>query len=374
MHTPIQRPPIAIVSAAMGGGHLQISRELKRRLTQWGHPVEVVDVLDLMPAATGRVLGDLYPLLVNRTPRLYQRIYEVFFQGRQRSGERAGIPVSLMVPRLRKLLQQMRPGLVLSTYPLAALAVGRVKETGDLACPAVTVITTFSVNNLWLHPAVDLELCISGDAAADATRRTGREAGVCGPIVRPGFSPAADETPVDRARTGAGHTAVVSTGSVGLAGSAVEAATLIAARPGWQVTVLCGRDEALRAQMSQVPNVQALGWVDDMPSVMAAADVLVDNAGGMTSKEALGLGLPIVTFRPIPGHGRDDAAALARLGLTDLVEQPEELMAALDRLTTDADYRAARIARGRALFIDEPLAPLHRLVGDWLERAAPSTG
>jgi UDP-N-acetylglucosamine:LPS N-acetylglucosamine transferase len=87
-----------------------------------------------------------------------------------------------------------------------------------------------------------------------------------------------------------------------------------------------------------------------MAGLMAAADVLIENAGGLTSKEALRVGLPVVTFRPITGHGRHDASALAALGLTDLVDDEAALRAAVIRLTDDVSLRAERIRRGRELF------------------------
>jgi UDP-N-acetylglucosamine:LPS N-acetylglucosamine transferase len=84
----------------------------------------------------------------------------------------------------------------------------------------------------------------------------------------------------------------------------------------------------------------------------------------MSAKEALGARLPIVTFRPISGHGRDDAAALERLGLTDVVDQPADLLASMDRLVNQPGLRSARAARGRDLFVadaaDLVLARLER--------------
>jgi hypothetical protein len=58
-----------------------------------------------------------------------------------------------------------------------------------------------------------------------------------------------------------------------------------------------------------------------------------------------------VTFRPISGHGRDDAAALERLGLTDVVEDPRRLVDVLDAIVQDAPGRRERVARGQALFV-----------------------
>ncbi|MDN5748338.1 MAG: hypothetical protein L0H64_07505, partial [Pseudonocardia sp.] len=108
----------------------------------------------------------------------------------------------------------------------------------------------------------------------------------------------------------------------------------------------------------------------DMASLMSASDVLVDNAGGMCSKEALGLGLPVVTFRPIAGHGRDDAAALARLRLTDVVTDERGLVHALDRLARDPQRYSDRVARGRALFVADAAEIIERIAQDSGPRAA----
>jgi UDP-N-acetylglucosamine:LPS N-acetylglucosamine transferase len=360
-----------VLSASMGGGHTQIAKELQRRLALRGHDVRVVDLLDLMPPPTGRWLHDLYPWLVNRVPWLYQRIYDVFFTARQRAGERAGVPVRLALPGLHRFVQEFRPDVAVSTYPLSALALGELRGRGELGCPAVTVITTFSVNNLWLHPAVDVDLCISSDAAEDVRRRAGRAGEVCGPIIRPAFESlgpgewAARRADVRR-RLGVpaeSHVALVTTGSMGLAGSAELAAASIARRPGWVPLVVCGRNEELCTRMRRVPGAVVLGWVDDMPAVMAASDVLVDNNCGMAAKEALGVGLPVVTFRPLAGHGRDDVAAVERLGLTDVVHHPDELGRALQWWVRDGHRRRERIARGRSLFVADAADLIERHAG-----------
>ena len=359
-----------LFSAAMGGGHLQISRELARRLEAQGHTAVVLDMLDVMPPPTGRALGWIYPFLVNRTPRLYQHVYNTFFLAEQRCGERAGIPVHLALPGLRRFVDDFRPDLAVSTYPLCSLALGELRRRGQLGCPAVTVVTTFSVNNLWIHPAVDAELCISAEAAADATRRTGREAAVTGPVIRPGFcrEPDGSRFRRDHGIAEDARVALVTTGSMGLVGAADAAAHAIAGHDGWLAVVLCGRSQAVHDRVEAIPGALALDWVEDMPAAMAAADVLVDNNCGMSAKEALGIGLPIVTFRPISGHGRDDAAALERLGLTDVVEDPAHLLAAMDHIATDSAARRERVQGGRKLFVadaaDLLVAQLggHRLV------------
>lgn len=365
LEPPFSGRRFLLVSAAMGGGHLQITHELARRLEERGNVVRVVDQLDVMPPPTGGWLHRLYPWLVNRTPWLYQQVYDTFFMAHQEAGERAGIPVRLALSGLSRVVDDFRPDLAVSTYPLSALALGELRRREQLSCPAVTVITTFSVNNLWLHPSVDLELCISEPAAADAEGRTGRGAAVCGPVVRPGFQGFANGD-AERRRLGidpSSRVALVTTGSMGLAGEAEVAAGVIARLPGWVPVVLCGRSTALATKVRRRPGAIALPWTDDMPSLMAAADVLVDNNCGMCAKEALAAGLPVVTFRPIAGHGSDDTDALVRLGLTDRVHEEHELAEAIDRLVRDQAWRQERIARGRSLFVADAAAMLESVLG-----------
>jgi UDP-N-acetylglucosamine:LPS N-acetylglucosamine transferase len=361
---------VLIVTAAMGGGHLEVSREVARRLTARGHHVDIADLTEFMPAPTGRWLRGVYPWLVNRAPWLYDLVYRHFFLARQQAGQRVGIPVRLALPGLRHHITRLRPDVVVSTYHLAALAVARLRAQGRLDCPAVTFVTTFSAHGLWLHPATDAYLCISADAAREVRGLGGGPVQVCGPVVRSEFG---DQSTRRRAAVrselgvaAAQRVALVVSGSLGL-GTVRAAVTAIARWPGWVPVVVCGRNEHLRTQLAGVPGAVALGWVADMAGLMAAADALVENAGGLTSKEALRVGLPVVTFRPIAGHGRHDAGALARLGLTDLVDDEQSLRAALTRLTDDTARRAQRVQRGQALFVDDAAA----LVANLLQRQPP---
>ncbi len=81
-----------------------------------------------------------------------------------------------------------------------------------------------------------------------------------------------------------------------------------------------------------------------MPGLMHACDVLVQNAGGLTSLEALAGGLPVVSYRCIPGHGRTNAAALDEVGLAPWIREPDQLAPTLTELLHGPRGRGA--ARG----------------------------
>jgi UDP-N-acetylglucosamine:LPS N-acetylglucosamine transferase len=104
--------------------------------------------------------------------------------------------------------------------------------------------------------------------------------------------------------------------------------------PDLRVVVLCGRNDRLRRRLARLPRVVALGWRDDVPSLMAACDVLVHNAGGLSLTEALATGLPAITYRPIPGHGRANAEVLDRAGLAPWPRDAVQLASAIDDAKT----------------------------------------
>lgn len=346
---------------------MQVSRELKRRLEDLGHSVCVHDILAFTPR-WGRFLGWLYPWMVNHAPWLYEAIYRRFFLARQARAERASIPVRLATPGVARLLEREHPDLVVSTYHLAGVTAAGLRARGVLKAPSVTFITTFGVHDLWLHPGTDLYLCITSDVARRVSARTSAKVVVCEPVVRPEFmspSPPGDDAGLpERPRT-----ALVVAGSLGL-GPIKEAVEAIAARPGWRPVAVCGGNEGLRAELSRIPGVVSLGWVEDMASLMAAASVVVDNAGGSTAKEALALGRPLLTFRPISGHGRHDALMMAEAGLTEVVERREDLVDALERLGTP-ELREARIASGRGLYGVDPAPLLTDFCRKWRRAGIP---
>jgi UDP-N-acetylglucosamine:LPS N-acetylglucosamine transferase len=55
----------------------------------------------------------------------------------------------------------------------------------------------------------------------------------------------------------------------------------------------------------------------------------VQNAGGLTTSEALASGLPVLTYRCLPGHGRANAQVLDADGTVPWVRRQEDLPDAL---------------------------------------------
>jgi UDP-N-acetylglucosamine:LPS N-acetylglucosamine transferase len=95
--------------------------------------------------------------------------------------------------------------------------------------------------------------------------------------------------------------------------------------------VVCGRNESLRRRLARTGPGIVRGWVDDMPSLLRAADLVVHNAGALSCLEALASGVPVISYRCLPGHGVANAAALRTEGLSAWPRTPDALAVALRR-------------------------------------------
>jgi UDP-N-acetylglucosamine:LPS N-acetylglucosamine transferase len=323
--------PIIVISASIGAGHDGAAAEITRRLRASGCAVRRADFLDLLPAGWGRALRQTYARQLTYAPASWGWLLDSAARPR---GTRSAAWLSTRAAQRRLLeLTGPAPAAVVSTYPLASQALGRLRLAGHLNAPTVAVLTDPSVHPLCVAPGVDLHLAPNEEAAEVARRRYGLSTVTIAPIVDPAFSPARDTAEAVAARRRHGlppdvPLALVVAGSWGVGDIDATVRDLDKATEAIPV-VVCGRNTALRDRLAATGRVIALGWVDDMPSLLRAADVVVHNAGGLSSLEALASGIPLISYRCLPGHGVANAAALERLGLSAWPRTPAELSTAL---------------------------------------------
>ncbi|MEZ7003689.1 galactosyldiacylglycerol synthase [Streptomyces sp. AD55] len=342
----------------MGAGHDTVAAELVRRAREQGHDAQAVDVLALLPYGLGGALRRFYRGSVRHAPWAYATLYRLFL--RPGAGRRPdGTPLARLAgDRLRELADRTGADVVVPVFHLAAQLTGHLRARGLLAAPSVVLVVDFAVHRQWLHPGNDHLLCLTEDAARTARSATGRPADVCGPVVAPEFREEAPGAGTWRRlfdRHGPGRPPVVLSAGAWGVGSHLEGTVGLLREEGFLPVVLCGGNERLRRHLSETPGVVALGWVSDMPGLLHAARALIDNAAGQTAVQALAAGLPVVGYRPIPGHGADGVRRMATLGVSDLAGDEGALLRSLRVLTAYGPARRARVGAGRALFTDDAL-------------------
>jgi processive 1,2-diacylglycerol beta-glucosyltransferase len=134
-----------------------------------------------------------------------------------------------------------------------------------------------------------------------------------------------------------------------------------------QAIVVAGRDAALAARLCRVATGSAIrvtGYVDDVRTLMAAADLLITKAGGMTLAEALASELPLLLYGSLPGQERRNERFASRAGIALAARSRRDLARLLERALTEPElleHLRARIRRVRRpdatrRIVDEVLA------------------
>ena len=315
--TPQIREPhglgkVLILTAAVGGGHKAAGRTVRAELEQAGHEVLEEDGLRIMSRILSWSLSHGYCSQVQRTPRTLGAIFAVTSR---RSGAGA---VRLLIGlfcanRLLGLLNRVRPDVVISTYPLVTAALGRLRAKGRLRVPVAAVVADYGVHPLWVVPNVDLHLVVSRHSAELAERAGGVAALVRMPV-DPAFhqAPSRDEARIDLEIPAEAFVALVVGGAWGIGD--LEGATRCAVEAGAYTVVVTGENTGLKARLEKRfagrGDVRVFGWRDDLPTLMAASDCLIQNAGGMTCIEAIEMDLPVIFHESILGHGELNALVM----------------------------------------------------------------
>lgn len=327
---------IVIVSASLGAGHDGAAHEIARRLQDVGHEVDCHDFLDLLPFHWGRKVREAYRKQLAIAPGSWEWLLNML----QRRRSMTALTVWLAARSARNLRRVVGDDTdaVVCTYPLAAQVAMRLRRRGKLDASVVTYLTDPSVHPLWLAEGTDLYLAAHPEIASQVRLLGAERVAVVAPAVKPEFRPvvSADERAKARAEFGLPEDdllALVVSGSWAV-GEIEESAREVAAGGVATPVVVCGENAALRERLHDLERGVVLGWVDDMPALLRACDVVVLNSGGLTFFEAHATGLPVLTYRCLAGHGRTNAQHLEHAGLAKWLHDREELAQALTQVAT----------------------------------------
>ena len=160
---PSQGPPVRVVvlTASVGAGHDGPAREIARRLIAAGHQADVVDLVDLAPAGTGRMLRNAFHAQLAWAPASWGRLYDA--TNRAAGTRRSGL-ATLVRPLARPLARIIAGGpaapaaAVVSTYPLAGHAVAAARRLAPVSVPLISYVTDPAAHASWVVPGTDLYL------------------------------------------------------------------------------------------------------------------------------------------------------------------------------------------------------------------------
>jgi 1,2-diacylglycerol 3-beta-galactosyltransferase len=113
-----------------------------------------------------------------------------------------------------------------------------------------------------------------------------------------------------------------------------------------KMVIITGRNEALQVNLEKRPLTmphEILGFVDSMPDLMNAADMIVTKAGPGTISEAFTAGLPIILYTRMPGQEEGNVDYVVDKGAGVWAPTPEKVVDTL-RLWIEKPEIMAQVA------------------------------
>ncbi len=263
------------------------------------------------------------------------RLYGLFYRLLRRSSFFRGIGrltlFSLGSRPLLRMVEQVDPDIVVSTYPAVTCVLGGLRRSKRLRIPVVATITDLDGLCFWVHPGADLHLVMHESCIEQVERLAGPgSARQARPLIAPAFHEPRTRAEARRALglPISGAIAIVSGGGWGV-GKLEEATRAALTVDDLSVICLAGRNESVRRHLELVmasePRVSVWGFTDRMSDLLAAADVLVHATGGVTVLEALARDCPVIAYGAPPGHACLTAKALAKHDLGWMALSPAAL-------------------------------------------------
>ena len=366
---------VLIFTASYGSGHVAAAAALAVAFRQAGVEATVVDHFrELVHPAFARVSHALYPWILRHAPFLWGVGYSLGDRLASESPLTLGM-TRVGRERLGRLLRQLAPDVVVTVHATPSAVMSSLREMGERVPVHTTVVTDFVAHSQWMARHVD-RYCVAAEEVKHEYMARGippQRIAVTGVPV-----PSPFERPIDplaaRHQLGLSADAPVvlamagSNGSLGRLPEATRA--LLAAPRSVQGLVVCGRDAALHTRLRRLTEgtvIRTLGYSHDVRLLMAAADVLVTKAGGMTLAEAAAAELPLILFGSLPGQERQNERFAARAGIAFAARSRRELTLLLERALSSP--RLLERMRRRMRTLRRPDASRH-IVDLVLERAS----
>jgi processive 1,2-diacylglycerol beta-glucosyltransferase len=323
------KPRVLLLSATSGAGHVRAAQALEKAFSARGDClVEHIDALQYVSKLFQRIYDKAYISMVRRAPQLMGVLYDRTDQPWHHSRRRLALDRLNTGPMIR-LLKRIQPNLCVATHFLPAEIIAWLIAKRKLRAHNAIVVTDYDVHAMWLCQTVD-RYYVAIDEAKEYLARIGvprEKLLVSGIPIDPLFA-----TPVSRSdvrkQLGLDATAsviLISAGGYGIGPVEQLVKDLLGLQRPWQIVAIAGKSEKTKKRLEEIakeggklqsgsPRLCAVGFTTEMDKYMAAADLMVGKAGGLTTSEALARALPMALIEPIPGQEERNADHLLEAG------------------------------------------------------------
>ena len=304
--------------------------------------IEIVNVFEEYSRFPLREAVKLYGPAIRYNPQLYGRVFHLSNEGHRVAAMKT-VATPLIHNGLVQLITSVQPDVIVSIHAMLNHVTIEALRDLHLNIPFITVVTDLiSVHYAWYAPGADCyivpteharQLYLERNLEPDRVR-------VIGMPIDPRFTRPTDSKEELRRKFGLAQDipVVLLVGGGEGSGGLQEAVRAISrARLPVQMLIITGRNKRLYAHLQRTRSslhvpAKVFGFVQNIPEMMRAADVIVTKAGPGTIAEALACDLPIILSGYVPGQEEGNVDYVLQNEVGMLAHDAIELVDTLRRL------------------------------------------
>lgn len=319
---------VLIFYASYGGGHLNAAKSIENciKTNYKDMDVEMIDCMKYVNKTIEKVTTAAYREMAKKAPWAWGRIYSD-----AQKGPLAHITTrsnKIMAIKLLKLLREKKTDLIISTHPFGSQMCSYLKRKNKINSKMATIMTDFAPHDQWLvgHEYTDYFFVAHNKMKDYLINKGISESKVfdTGIPISENFQKQynkkeifdkynLDESKFTILFFGGGEFGLGKTRTVQIFNNFVE----VTKNNNIQIIAISGKNPKMKSAFEEVVdsndaevNVKIIEFSNEVPKLMAIANLVVTKPGGLTTSESLASHLPMVVINPIPGQEEENAEFL----------------------------------------------------------------
>jgi processive 1,2-diacylglycerol beta-glucosyltransferase len=250
--------------------------------------------------------------------------------------------------RLKEFLIKENFDIIISTHFFAPYVISRLKEQGKVSARLINVVTDFRLHLFWIEKNVDKYIVATESTKQDFLKRGIDKDKIIalGIPVRKQFTNISSQADA-RSTLGIAEdkfTILIMRGGLGVGPIKDILLNLQRLDMDFQVIAVCGHNNMLKQELKLVAensekSIKIIGFSHNVAVLMAASDIMISKAGGITVSESLSVGLPIISINPIPGQETGNADFLIKNEIGFIAKDLNEINNIIDKFYRLPDER-----------------------------------
>ena len=346
---------VLIFYASYGGGHLNAAKSIENciKTNYKDMDVEMIDCMKYVNKTIEKVTTAAYREMAKKAPWAWGRIYSD-----AQKGPLAHITTrsnKIMAIKLLKLLREKKPDLIISTHPFGSQMCSYLKRKNKINSKIATIMTDFAPHDQWLvgHEYTDYFFVAHNKMKDYLINKGISESKVfdTGIPISENFQKQynkkeifdkynLDESKFTILFFGGGEFGLGKTRTVQIFNNFVEETK----NNNIQIIAISGKNHKMKSAFEEVVDsnnanstVKIIEFSNEVPKLMAIANLVVTKPGGLTTSESLASHLPMVVINPIPGQEEENAEFLESKNIAVWIKKSDDSKEIIESLLNNRE-------------------------------------